>query len=200
MGAKEDARQIEETTDWPALIERALADPPEPDALLRAFQRWATAFTVAYGGPPLRPDFPPDVDDFFRKLAFAEIPPEATRWIENYERKHGRPPALDDLPRHIRALLPKEGGRQGRPRCDTARLEAAARAWKGAVFRGSYETRRDIIGTFGRLAGFECFGFSQTDIQNDRPSALALEKLSGETDLSESRLADLIGLRGKSKK
>lgn len=199
MSAKEDARQIEETTDWPALIDRAMADPPEPDALHHAFQRWAHAFAVAYGGPPLRPDFPPGMDDFFRKLAFARIPPEATRWVDEYERKHGRPPALADLPRRIRALLPKEG-RRGRPRCDTARLEAAARAWDGAVFRGSYETRRDIIATFGKLAGFECFGFSQADIQNDRPSALALEKLSGETDLSESRLADLIGLRNKPKK
>lgn len=199
MGAKEDAQQIEETTSWAGLIERALADPPEPDALLHAFQRWATAFTVAYGGTPLRPDFPPGMDDFFRRLAFAGIPPEATRWVAEYERKHGRPPALADFPRHIRALFPKEG-RRGRPRCDTARLEAAARAWKGAVFRGSYKTRRDTIKAFGKLAGIECFGFTREDFQGDRPSALALEKLSGETDLSESRLADLIGLRNKPKK
>lgn len=199
MGAKEDAQRIEETTDWPALIERALADPPEPDALFHAYQRWAHAFARAYGGPPLRPDFPPGMDDFFRRLAFAGIPPEAMRWVDEYERKNGRPPALADLPRRIRSLLPNDG-RRGRPRCDTAKLEAAARAWKGAVFRGSYETRRDIIGTFGKLAGFECFGFSREDIQDDRPSALALEKLSGETDLSESRLADLIGLRNKPKK
>ncbi len=197
--AREELAEIESTTDWSALIEMALADPPEPQELFFRFQRWATAFSVVYGGQPLEPDFPEPMRAFFRRLAFADIPPVLIGWVGSFEARHGRKPRKEEIPPRFRGLLPSDTKRGGRPRLDTKRWRDARVAWVAEVFRGSYEARRDGI-QIGREAGFSsCFGFSPEDMNGDSPSSLALEKLSEETTLSPSRLADLMGHRKRRK-
>lgn len=193
MNARADLDLIEKTTDWQALVDMALADPPRPDDLLFAANRWSTVFSVVYGGAPLEPDYPDLLRNFFRRLAAADFPPELLAWIDDFEAKHGRKPAESDLPRRLRPLIPSNKP-NGRPRADTRRWQAARRAWTAAVLKGSYETRRDVIANMGEALS-NAFGYSQASIQGDRPSSLAIEKLTEETGLSKSRLADLMGHR-----
>lgn len=192
MSAADDLAQIEESTDWASLIERALADEPDPGELAFQYHRWATMFSIAYGGQPMPSDIlPPGMSDFFRLLAFADIPLELIQWADSFERDHSRRPKKEDIPRGLIRLLPKPG-RKGRPRCDTQKMRKAARAWEAEVMRQSYEARRDGI-AIGRLAGFtKCFGFDQANLQSDRPSALALAKLAEETGKSENYLLDIL--------
>lgn len=199
MGAVDDLKSIDESTDWPALIELALGVPPKPMQLLDRLQQWATVFGVVYGGRPLEPDYPEAVRAFFRRIAFADISPELHEWADLFEERHGRRPRRNEVPARLRKLLPSDDRRGGRPRLDTKRWRDARAAWTAEIFRESYEMRRDGI-RIGREAGFSsCFGFSPEDMDGDSPSSLALERLAGETGLSPSRLADLIGHRRKKK-
>jgi len=136
-------------------------------------------------------DLPPGMSNFFRALAFADIPPELIQWADSFERNHSRRPSKEDIPRDLIRFLPKPN-RKGRPRCDTQRMQKAARAWSAEILRQSYEARRNGI-AIGKLAGFtNCFGFDQNSLQGDRPSALALEKLAEETGKSENYLLDIL--------
>lgn len=195
MTARDELDLIERSTDWPALIEMAMADPPNPSELLFHFNQWAWTFKAVYGGEPLEPDFPEPMRAFFRRLAGADYPPELMKWIDTFEAKHGRKPKIVDIPRSLRSLIPGDTKKGGRPRLDTKRWRDARAAWTAEVLKGSYEARRDGI-AMGKECGFvSCFGYSQFDMNGDRPSSLAIEKLSEETGLSESRLADLMGHR-----
>lgn len=200
MAAADDLKRIEETTDWQALVDLALAVPPNPGPLLHAGSGWASVFSVVYHGPPLEADYPEPVRAFFRRLAWADVPPELIEWVERFESKHSRKPKLHEIPKRLRLLIPGDRKAGGRPRIDTKRWRDAAAAWTAAVFRESYEARRDTISFFKRAGGFKSlFGFSIADVRGDRPSSLALEKLAEEAGLSRSRLADIMGHRRKKK-
>ena len=191
MTASEELALLEQSTDWLALIALALSDPPKPCELAFQHSRWGQLFKIARGRNPLPTEYQQDVYAFIRKLAFAAIPPDLIAWADSFESKHGRRPREEDLPKEMLALLPKPG-RKGRPRSDTQRMLKVARAWESEIFRSSYEVRREGIST-GREAGFNsCFGFSQVDMRGDRPSELALEKLSDETGKSPEYLRDVL--------
>lgn len=194
--APEELAEIESTTDWPALIEMALADPPKPDPLLLKVNRWAAVFSVVYDGQPFEPDFPEPVRVFFRRLAAADFPPELLEWIEKFQVRHDRKPGTSDIPRRLRHLIPSDKP-NGRPRADTRRWLAARRAWQAAIFSGSYEMRRDLIANVGEYMT-STFGFTPDDVRGERPHLLALEKMTEETGLSVSRLQDLMGHRKRS--
>lgn len=83
MNATDDLRSIEETTDWAALIEMALAVPPQPALLAQRLRRWATVFQVVHHGAPEEADYPEPIRVFFRRLAFADFSPELLSWIDN---------------------------------------------------------------------------------------------------------------------
>jgi len=106
--------------------------------------------------------------------------------------EHG--PALPaDLPAPVReffALLVSVPPRRGRPRCDQARLLAAVRAWQKVSFGKWYEQSANL----SRLAGAKTTR-SQDPHCLTGPAALARAEIEDATDLSESRIADLLGHR-----
>jgi hypothetical protein len=194
--AYDDLAEIEGTTDWPALIEMALADPPRPGELQCRFQQWANVFAAAYRGDPLFADYPEPMQMFFRRLTLADFPPELVAWIDAFKARRGRDPSPEEIPLRLRPLLPGSRRRGGRPRLDTKRWRDARAAWITESYRTSYELRRDTIRAFRRLDQFSAlFGFPPESVNEDGPSALALEKLSEEVKLSPSRLGDLLGHR-----
>lgn len=193
MPARNDLDRIEATTDWPALVALALGEPPNPDRLLAALNSWAGAFRIAEGGNPLEADYPDPVRQFFQRLILADYPPTLWDWLIAFKIKHGRPAWLKEIPKRLRGMIPKS--KRGRPRWDTRRFRIARRAWEVAVFRESYELRRDTIKSFGKCGNVSsCFGFNKVSMRGDTPSNLAIEKLHLETGLSVSRL-DQMGIR-----
>lgn len=198
--AKTELQEIEESTEWELLIEQACAIPPAPNALISHLQRWGVRFEVVYGGPPLIPDFPMPVQAFFRRLALAGFPPALLEWIDAFEARKGRQPTEAEIPKRLRSLIPGDARDGGPPRLDTKRWLDARRAWTAAVYKGSYELRRETIEQLGKSGvASNCFGFDRTTMQQERPSDLAMGKLMEETwpigGLSASRLADLMGHR-----
>lgn len=136
------------------------------------------------------------MDGFFRTLAFADIPPDVRDWVFRFEADKGRKPRREELPANLREMLPKSG--RGRPRCDTQKVRNAARAWQAQILRESYELRRETIAALGKSGAVNtCFGFNRESIAQDRPSALAYEKLSEETGKSVDCIKDLIFPRRK---
>ena len=180
------------STDWPTLVDMALDDPPNPNQLYAALFSWNTKFQVVHSRRAGWDDFPPAVNWFFTRLAYADYPPQLFEWIMTFEKKEGRKPSTVDIPKHLQPLIPKSKG--GRPRCDTKRWLTAYRAWLAVTLKHSYKMRRDTIAHIGKHLE-SCFGYTNVDITGDRPSELALDKLSEETGLSVSRLQDLMGFR-----
>ena len=196
--AKEELASIEKSVDWSALVEKALSDPPNPSELFHRLSQWGFVFSVVNKRKPLPGDFPEVVDRFLRSLAFANIPPEVKNWVDKFEQKHQRKASVSDLPVTLKKLLPTADKPKGRPRCDTQIMRNAAKAWEKEALMASYETRRETISHLGKTGAVEtCFGFDQTSMAGDRPSSLALEKLSEESGKSENYLLDLLFPRRK---
>jgi hypothetical protein len=197
MSARDDLARFEAETDWPALVAEALNDPPQIGPLFSAFTHWARLFRPSEGGEPLEADFPEPVRYFFQRLAHADFPPPLWDWLFAFKNKKDRPAKLAEIPKRLRSMIPSS--KRGRPRCDTRRYRAARRAWELAVFRESYELRRDMIKFLrGQPGVSSCFGFDQADMLGDTPSNLALALISSEVDLSTSRL-DQMGIRRRKK-
>lgn len=198
--AREELAEIESTTNWPALIEMALADPPKPQELHFHLQRWAIVFSVVYVGYPLEADFPEPMQAFFRRLKLAAIAPDLIGWLDSFKARRGREARKEEIPPRLRGLLPSNAKRGGRPRLDTKRWRDARAAWVAEAYSKSYEERRDGIQLAKEAGCFSsCFGFSPENIDGDCPSSLALEIIAGEAGLSPSRLADYMGHRKRIK-
>lgn len=200
---KKHSDELEQSTDWAALIDLATADPPQPIQLVMALDRWAHAFERDYGGVPLPADFPLLVWRFLRRVAFADIPQdpqEAIDWADGFEQMHGRRPRRQDLPAHIRDMIPVDAKRGGRPRSDTKRWRDIAAAWLCERYRDTYESNRDAIADAKAMGASRALGFSALELASDRPSGLALQKLADESGLSGSRLQDVMGYRKRKKR
>ena len=190
--APEELDFLTNSTDWASLVDMALDDPPNPRPLFSASFSWNTKFKIVNGRESNLADMPPALRYFLNRLAYAEYPPELYKWIILFEKKQGKKPSKSDIPAELKHLLPKE--KSGRPRSDTRRWLAARRAWLAAHLKYSYERRRDTIANIGKHLE-SCFGYTNVDICGDRPSILALDKLSDETGLSPERIQDLLGHR-----
>jgi hypothetical protein len=197
---KKRSDELEQSTNWAALIELATADPPQPIQLVIALDQWAHAFERDYGGAPLLADFPSLVEGFLRRIAFADIPQEAIDWADEFEQMHGRRPRRQDLPAHIRDMIPVDAKRGGRPRSDTKRWRDIAAAWLRERYRDTYESNRDAIADAKAMGAGRALGFSALELASDRPSGLALQKLADESGLSGSRLQDVMGYRKRKKR
>jgi hypothetical protein len=190
--APEELDHLTNSTDWPTLVDMALDDPPNPNQLYAVLFSWNTNFQVVHSRKADWGDFPQPVSWFFTRLAYADYPPELFEWITAFEKKEGRKPSTADIPERLRQLIPKNKG--GRPRCDTRRWLAARRAWLVMSLGHSYKMRRDTIAHIGKHLK-NCFGYTSVDICGDRPSTLALAKLSEEVGISPERIQDLLGHR-----
>lgn len=119
-----------------------------------------------------------------------------SRWSTAFQVIYDGAPVEADFPEPVRfffqVLASVKKGR-GRPRCDQRKLLAARNAWETEVFRTSYKTRKDTIAFLGRKEGVSsCFGFDKASMKNDRPSALAIEKIADETGKSENYILDIL--------
>jgi len=197
VNARRDLAEIEKATDWAGLVAEALAVPPRPSPLYGALQKWSLLFHVVEGGAPVEADYPEAVRFFFQRLALAHYPPELWNWLIEFKRKKGRAASLAEVPRRYRDLVPTSN--RGRPRFDTRQYREARRAWEVLVFRGSYETRRDMIFFLrGRPGVTSCFGLNQASMQGDSPSNLAIDLVAKDAKKSVSRL-DQMRIRNRNK-
>jgi hypothetical protein len=195
--ARADLAQIEAATDWQALVDAALAEPPDPGPLYRALKQWELLFRVVEGGEPMEADRPEPVRFFIQRLILAAWPPRVWEWLIEFKRRKGRPASLKEIPKRYRDQIPKS--KRGPPRFDTRRYRAARRAWEVVVFRDCYEFNRDMIRFLRYIP--DVGGWRSLDkatMLGDRPSALALELVAGDAKISAIHL-DRMGVRRRKK-
>lgn len=186
--------EMEAQTDWSALVDEATDNPPRPERLASALQRWAHAFQRDYGGPPMEPDYPPEVAEFLRRICASDIAPEALEWGDRFEARRGRRPRRSEVPKRILAMVPTtpEGG--GRPRLDTVRWRKVAAAWTAHQMREAYHINLEMIREARFVGVGGVLGLSVEDIQSDTPTALALQKTAEEFGVSVRTLREQAGL------
>lgn len=198
--ARERLEQIEAGTDWQALVDVALASPPNPEPLFYALQAWRNEFEAAFGGPPLEADFPLAVDGFFRRIAFCNLPERFHRFVDGFVVKHARRPSIDELPDDLRCLADMLGRPMRRPRCDTKRLRDAARAWRDFIALYQYEENRQMYAFLGRQEGVTVTDFTREDFATNKPSELAVDKLERATNTGEHHVRDRLKAARKARR
>lgn len=186
--------ELEAATDWSALVGEATDDPPRPERLADALQRWANAFERDYGGVPLPPDFPPEVADFMRRICASDIAPDALEWGARFEARRGRRPRGSEVPKAIMALIPSKPEAGGRPRLDTQRWRRISDAWTAHQMREAYRMNLHMIQEARFLGAGGVLGLSAKDIAGDKPSILALQKTADEFGVSVRTLRERAGL------
>lgn len=169
---------MEVATDWQALVDLALADPPDPEPLFYALRDWRHLFAVVHSGAPLAPDFPPAVDGFIRRIAFCNVPEPFHSFVDGFVAKHGRRPREAEFPADLAPFVAMIGRPKRRPRLDTVRLRAAASAWEGYAMLYLYESNRDLYRALRRQPGVTITDFDQQTIATTSPSDLAEAKIA----------------------
>lgn len=188
--ARERLAQIEASTEWQALVDAALASPPNPEPLFYALLAWSNEFRAAFGGPPLEADFPLAVDGFFRRIAFCNLPEPFHRFVDGFVAEHARRPSTDELPDDLRCLADMLGRPMRRPRCDTKPLRDAARAWRDFSKLYLFEANREMYAFLGRLEGVRVTDFTREDFATNKPSELAVAKLARALNIGEHHVRD----------
>ena len=180
--ARTKLEQLEASTDWQALVDLALADPPDPGPLFYTLRDWRVLFAVVHGGAPLAPDCPPAVDGFIRRVAFCNVPEPFHRFVDGFVAKHGRRPRATEFPADLEPFLATLGRPMRRPRLDTVHLRTAARAWEGYAMLYTYEINRDLYRALGRQSGVTVIDFDRQTIATTSPSDLAEAKIATDRD------------------
>lgn len=186
--------EMENATDWSALVGEAIGDPPRPERLAGALERWAHAFERDYGGVPLPPDFPPGVSDFMRRISGSDIAPDALEWGDKFAARRGRRPRRREVPKGIMDLIPAKPEAGGRPRLDTQRWRQISDAWTAHQMREAYRINLEMIQEARFIGAGGVLGLSAEDIQGDKPSILALQKTADEFGVSVRTLRERAGL------
>lgn len=176
--ARAKLEQFEAATDWRALVDRALADPPEPAPLFYSLNQWEQLFSIAHDGPALAPDYPPAVDGFIRRIAFCNVPEPFHLFVDGFVATHGRRPKTEELPPNLAGFVDTLSRPMRRPRCDTKRLRDAAKAWLGFITLHLYESNRELYRFFGRRTGATVKDFDRHTLATNSPSDLAEAKMA----------------------
>lgn len=192
--ARTKLEQLEASTDWQALVDAALAAPPDPGPLFHRFNEWQQLFTVVYGGAPLTPDFPPSMDGFIRRIGFCNAPEPFHSFVDSFVLIHGRRPLKMEFPPNLAVFVDTLDRPKRRPRCDTKRLRDASKAWENFCFLHVYEMNRDLYKFLGRRPGVTITDFDGQTIKCTAPSDLAevklAEKIVKPVDYIRKRLKD----------